>query len=184
MVFEAAKAEVFEEGGSGAVGVGTANNLVASGLFDQAAFEEGLHNTVHGNAADLLDLSASEWLAVSDDGEGFERWLGKARRTDFVANEGLDPRRVIGLAGELPCTSDAHEPITAAKLLVLARELFERFGEVVDRDFLEFPGRGFFRFFGGGNQQFAQVLWGQRVLRGKQNRFENRFQFHYELIGF
>ena len=28
--------------------------------------------------------------------------------------------------------------------------------------------------------EIAQVLRGQRMLRRKQNRFENRFQFHYE----
>ena len=46
-----------------------------------------------------------------------------------MADEGFDPRREFGLAGELPGAGDADEAVGAGGLLVFAGEFFEGGGD-------------------------------------------------------
>src|SRR5688572_7075847 len=113
-------AEVFEEAGGRSVGDGTADDFSPANLLDQTAFQQSLHHAIDGDATNLFDLRASYGLAISDDGERFQRRLGEARRPASVPNQCLNPRRELRLADELPRTSDANEPKCPLCLLMLA----------------------------------------------------------------
>ena len=138
-----------------------------------------LHDGVHVHAANLLHLGARNRLAIGDDGQRLQRRLRQSRRTDFLAHQRLEPRRVFGLRNELPRAGDARKPVAARGGFVFARQLFQRRGQFAVLDFGERLGGGVgILGFGGRSEYVAQFLYAQRLLRGEQERFQNEFQFH------
>ena len=67
------QAEMLEEKQGGAVEAGSAGGVGLAAHLDQLALDEGLHDAVDGDAANLLHLRAGDRLAVGDDGQGLER---------------------------------------------------------------------------------------------------------------
>jgi len=124
-----------------------------------------LHHAIDRDAADLLDLGAGDGLAIGDDGEGFERRLGEPGRTAFVADEGFDPGRELGLADELPGAGHAHEAVAALGLLVVAGEVFQGGGDGVERGLLEELDRGIFGMLDGACEEVLEFLRAERLLR-------------------
>ncbi len=85
---------------------GAARGIDAAGWLNQAAFEEGLHDSVDGHAADQLDFGACDWLAISYDGQRLKGGLREAGRPEAFACQSAEPGRVIGECGELPSAGD------------------------------------------------------------------------------
>ena len=98
---EIAKTEMFEEELGGFVEQWTAWQFRAPADFHQAAFHQVLQDAFDSDTAHRFDIGAGDWLAISDDGEGFQRGRRKPRR--FRSGKKLmNPACAIGTANQLP----------------------------------------------------------------------------------
>src|SRR5204862_1721076 len=71
-VLEVLQSENLQERGRGAVEQRSAEPLAARDDFDQAALDQLVHHGAGIDAADLIDLEASDRLPIGDDRERFE----------------------------------------------------------------------------------------------------------------
>ena len=67
--------EMLEEKLRGAVEPGPAGGVGFAANLDQFALDERLHDTIDGDATNLLDFRAGDRLPVGDDGEGLQRGM-------------------------------------------------------------------------------------------------------------
>ena len=116
--------------------------------FGQLALHERTDHTVHGDTADFLHLRSGNWLAIGDDGEGFEGRLGEARGAVLDADQRAHPRGVFGLGDKLPGTGHTHEAMATVKLVHFLGEGFQCLGDGGGFGLGKFLGLAFAHFAG------------------------------------
>ncbi len=107
-VLERLEAEVLEEELGGAVQERTAEPLGSTHHVDQPPVLQRLDDTGRADPADVLDLDASDRLAVRDDGEGLERRAREPRRARHVV-ETLQIWGKLGARQDLIPLRDLHQ---------------------------------------------------------------------------
>ena len=84
-----------------------------------------LQHASHTYAADLLDLSSPDRLAIRDDGQGLQRGTGEPVRTSRKLRT-LDRLRVLGASEDLPASTHFHELDAVSGRVIRLAQLVER----------------------------------------------------------
>src|SRR5206468_7093818 len=105
-----------------------AHPLPASDDVDESALMERLEHAADRDAANLLDLGATDRLAVGDQRERLQRGSAQPCRPRGELRA-LDRLGVLGAREDLPPTADLHELDAVTVDVVVLAELVERGGE-------------------------------------------------------
>ena len=176
--FQAAQAEIFEEQRRGAVSHRPADDFRARRPARPVRVRrKRLHDAIHRDAADLLDFRAGDRLAISDDGQRFQRRLREsAAAGHFCRPSALSQGANSGWRDELPATGHANQPIAAAAACMFLFQLLQRGDDVLDVGLLEsLDGLRIVASHAALRRARRAVLSAHRLLGGEQNRFQNKF---------
>lgn len=127
-----AERELLEKSGRGAVKKRASHPFAASNDLDQLTLVQRLEHLAAPNAADVLDLGTSDWLAIGNDGQSFE---GRRRKPLRSRGElrALDRLGELGSRQYLPATCNFDELDSVAVVVVVTLQLLERGNDVVGR---------------------------------------------------
>ena len=104
--------------------------------------------------------------------------LGEASGAALLAHEGLNPRRELRLADELPRAGDAHEAEGARGGGVLLREGFEDGDKLLVLGLLEVLGERLLAVVGSLREHVAELFRTQRFLGVEEDGLDDGFEFH------
>src|SRR4051812_43828680 len=117
--------ELFEERASRPVQQRTSKALTAPNDIDQSALVKRLENRARTDAADFLDLRATNWLPVRDDCQRLQRGCRQSLwpRSQLRALNGFG---VFRPGQDLPAAGDLNELHSVTILFIMHPQFFQR----------------------------------------------------------